>query len=130
MGLDIRLPIGLMFAILGAILTVFGLVGDKAMYGRSLGININLGWGIVMLVFGVVMFILGRRGTAAMRSAEQSAEGRLIEEIEHATGEEREKERQVTRRGRGAGEPRPSRARENELQRLPLRSSAPSCHLS
>ena len=91
MGLDIRLPIGLMFAILGAILTVFGLVGDKAMYARSLGININLGWGIVMLIFGLVMFLLGRRGTAAMRSAQVSAEGRLIEEIEHETGEERER---------------------------------------
>jgi hypothetical protein len=91
MGLDIRLPIGLMFAILGAILIVFGLVGDKAMYARSLGINVNLSWGIVMFIFGVVMLVLGRRGTSAMRSAEQSAEGRLIEEIEHETGEERER---------------------------------------
>lgn len=91
MGLDIRLPIGLMFAILGAILIVYGLIGDKAMYGRSLGINVNLSWGVVMLIFGVIMFILGRRGTSAMRSAQQSAEGRLIEEIEHETGEERER---------------------------------------
>lgn len=30
MGLDIRLPIGLMFSILGVMLTGFGLVGDKA----------------------------------------------------------------------------------------------------
>jgi hypothetical protein len=92
MGLDIRLPIGLMFAILGALLIFYGLVGDKAIYDRySLGININLGWGVVMLIFGVMMFLLGRRGTSAMRSAEQSAEGRLIEEIEHETGEERER---------------------------------------
>lgn len=92
MGLDIRLPIGLMFAILGALLTVYGLVADKAMYDKhSLGININLWWGIVMLVFGLVMFILGRRGSAAMRSAERSAEGRLIEELEHETGKEHER---------------------------------------
>ncbi len=92
MGLDIRLPIGLMFAILGALLILYGLVGDKAIYDRySLGININLGWGVVMLIFGVLMFLLGRRGTSAMRSAQQSAEGRLIEEIEHETGEERER---------------------------------------
>ena len=92
MGLDIRLPIGLMFALMGVLLTVYGLIGNKAIYDRySLGININLGWGIIMLIFGRVMFFLGRRGTAAMRSAEQSAEGRLIEEIEHATGEERER---------------------------------------
>ena len=92
MGLDIRLPIGLMFAILGALLMVYGLVSDKAIYDRfSLGVNINLAWGVVLLVFGIIMFIFGRRGTSAMRSAQQSAEGRLIEEIEHETGEERER---------------------------------------
>lgn len=62
MGLDIRLPIGLMFSILGLLLTGFGLVGDKAIYQRALNINVNLWWGLVMLVFGVVMLILGRRG--------------------------------------------------------------------
>ena len=93
MGLDIRLPMGLMFALLGALLTIYGLVSDKAIYARSLGVNVNLQWGIVMFIFGVVMLILGRRGMSAMRSAEQSAEGRLIEEIEHSTGEERERRR-------------------------------------
>ena len=92
MGLDIRLPIGLMFAIFGVLLIFYGLVSDKAIYDRfSLGVNINVAWGVVMLVFGVIMFLFGRRGTSAMRSAEQSAEGRLIEEIEHETGEERER---------------------------------------
>jgi len=61
MGLDIRLPIGLMFTILGLLLTGYGLVGDKEIYARALGININLWWGIVMLVFGLVMLFLGRR---------------------------------------------------------------------
>ena len=92
MGLDIRLPIGLMFAILGALLILYGLISNKDIYDRfSLGVNINLWWGVVMLIFGVAMYIFGRRGTAAMRSAEQSAEGRLIEQIEHETGEERER---------------------------------------
>lgn len=63
MGLDIRLPIGLMFSILGVILTGFGLVGDKAIYQRSLGININLWWGIVLLVFGLVMLLMGKRAS-------------------------------------------------------------------
>jgi len=36
MGLDIRLPIGLMFTILGLLLTVFGLVSDGAIYQRLL----------------------------------------------------------------------------------------------
>jgi hypothetical protein len=69
MGLDIRLPIGLMFSILGILLTGFGLFGDKTIYQRALGINVNLWWGLVMLVFGLVMLLLGRRGTRATPAA-------------------------------------------------------------
>ena len=63
MQLDIRLPIGLMFSLLGAILAGYGLftASDKAAHERSLGININLWWGLAMLVFGMVMLFLGRR---------------------------------------------------------------------
>lgn len=89
MGLDIRLPIGLMFSILGLLLAGFGLLGDKAIYHRSLGMNVNLWWGMVMLTFGVVMFLLGRRGTASARPSDDSPEGRTIEEIEHRAGLER-----------------------------------------
>ena len=66
MKLDVRLPIGLMFSIFGALLTAFGAVSDKAIYERhSLGININLKWGLVLLAFGLIMlfFALRRRGT-------------------------------------------------------------------
>jgi len=92
MGLDVRLPIGLMFAILGALLVLYGFAtGGNEMYARhSLGININSWWGIVMLAFGVIMLLLGRRGTSAMHPAETSPEGRIIEEIEHRTGLEHE----------------------------------------
>jgi len=55
MKLDLRLPIGLMFTIFGVMLTLYGLVADPAIYARSLGININLWWGLVLLVFGLVM---------------------------------------------------------------------------
>jgi hypothetical protein len=61
MSLDIRMPIGLMFGIFGVILSVFGLVSDKAIYQRSLGININLGWGIVLLAFSALMLTLAYR---------------------------------------------------------------------
>ena len=91
MGLDIRLPIGLMFAIVGVLLAGFGLLGDQAIYARSLGINVNLWWGLVMLAFGLVMLALGRRGTSAMRPAATTEEGRLTEEIEHREGLERER---------------------------------------
>ena len=59
MGLDIRLPIGMMFSLIGALLAVSGFItrGDAAMYHRSLDININLWWGIALLVFGLLMLI-------------------------------------------------------------------------
>lgn len=65
MGLDIRVPIGLLFSILGGLLVLFGAVSNKAMYDKSLGININLWWGLVMLAFGVLMIWFGRRASAS-----------------------------------------------------------------
>ena len=61
MNLDLRLPIGLMFSFIGALLTVFGFLSDKTIYARSLGINVNLWWGLVLLAFGVVMLTLALR---------------------------------------------------------------------
>ena len=61
MGLDIRTPIGLMFSIFGIILTVYGLASSPASYARSLGININLVWGLALLAFGGGMLFLGTR---------------------------------------------------------------------
>lgn len=62
MNFDLRFPLGLIFSLFGAILTVFGLFSDSAIYQRSLGINLNLNWGLVMLAFGVIMFVLALRG--------------------------------------------------------------------
>ena len=61
MQLDVRLPMGLLFLTLGIILTIYGIVGDHAMYARSLGENINLRWGIIFAVFGVVVLFLAKR---------------------------------------------------------------------
>ncbi len=57
MGLDIRLPIGMMFSLLGAILFSYGWAtrADGALYQSSLGIDINLLWGAVLLLFGAAM---------------------------------------------------------------------------
>jgi hypothetical protein len=65
MGLDIRLPIGGLFSILGVLLAGYGLVSDRGIYVRSLGINVNLWWGVALLAFGVVMVVLGRRRSTA-----------------------------------------------------------------
>jgi hypothetical protein len=63
MGVDIKFPIGLMFTLVGILLTLYGIFtgGDAALYGRSLGININLWSGGFMLAFGLVMLILAFR---------------------------------------------------------------------
>jgi hypothetical protein len=63
MGLDIKIPIGLMFTILGLLLTIFGLAtgGNAELYSRSLDININLWTGLVMLVVGVLMLATAKR---------------------------------------------------------------------
>jgi hypothetical protein len=63
MNLDLRIPMGLMFTLVGLILSVYGLSTEgSAIYAKSLNINANLDWGVVLLVFGMVMFFLGRRG--------------------------------------------------------------------
>lgn len=60
MGLDIRWPIGLMFALIGALLAAFGACDSAG--SVSLGININLVWGAVLLVFGGLMLLGAIRG--------------------------------------------------------------------
>ncbi len=62
MGLDIKIPIGLMFSLFGVILTIQGLVtnGDVEMYEKSLGHNVNLWSGLFMLAFGAFMLIASR----------------------------------------------------------------------
>ncbi len=68
MDLDLRVPVGLLFVTIGLIMGIFGLVSDPALYHKSLGINVNLYWGIVELIFGSLMvaFGLSRRKLAAV----------------------------------------------------------------
>jgi hypothetical protein len=74
MGLDLRWPIGLMFSIIGTLLVVYGLItnSNAEVYARSLGLNINLYWGLLLLVFGASMLIMAwRGGQKAARQASQ-----------------------------------------------------------
>ncbi len=62
MGLDIRIPLGLIFTITGGMMTVWGIITrHSAIYIRSMGVNMNLWWGLIMFIFGVIMFAVGRR---------------------------------------------------------------------
>ena len=60
---DIRIPIGLMFTIIGVIISIMGLVtlSDTGMYQKSLGVNVNLFMGALMLVFGLIMLFFALR---------------------------------------------------------------------
>lgn len=49
---DLKIPLGSLLSAYGVILLLYGLFGAQDVYGKSLGININLVWGLVMLVVG------------------------------------------------------------------------------
>jgi hypothetical protein len=61
MSFDLRLPIGLLFAVFGAILALDGLVAHRLV----LDINVNLWWGVVLIVFGGAMLGLAARAKNA-----------------------------------------------------------------
>jgi hypothetical protein len=50
--LDLKVPVGGLFSAIGIVLTVYGLISKKEIYERSLGINVNLIWGVVLFLFG------------------------------------------------------------------------------
>jgi hypothetical protein len=61
MKLDVRVPAGLMLTTIGVLLAGYGAISDRAIYVRSLGINVNLIWGSVLLVAGAAMLLLSAR---------------------------------------------------------------------
>lgn len=62
MTLDIRLPLGLLFTLIGALLVVYGITHGPASIAG--GLNVNLDWGTVLIVFGASMLLLAYRRTA------------------------------------------------------------------
>jgi hypothetical protein len=73
MSIDLRIPMGMMFTMTGVILFAFGLStrDNTVLYVRSLGIDVNLWWGLVLLVFGIAMLIFGRRSQMRMMREEE-----------------------------------------------------------
>lgn len=61
MRFDLRLPIGILFSFFGVLLAGLGLFTPDSVYEKSLGINVNLRWGLVLLLFGVAMLALSLR---------------------------------------------------------------------
>jgi len=94
-GLDIRIPIGGLFVVLGLVLAGYGVAtnADAEQYARSMSVNINLWWGLVMLVFGALLLLLARgsRRDASAHPAGETPGGRETEDREHRLGLERER---------------------------------------
>lgn len=68
MFFDPRISMGMLFTLIGTILTAFGLStrSNADVYAKSMGIDANLWWGLVLLTFGIVILMLGRRGQAKL----------------------------------------------------------------
>ena len=58
---DLRLPLGWLFVILGALVVCAGFGAQVTSEGMSLGWNIDFVWGAFMIGFGVVCLWLARR---------------------------------------------------------------------
>ena len=59
--LDVRVPIGALFTVLGVLLTAYGALEPPAVKSAfTKGGQINMWWGLVMLVFGVFMLLIAR----------------------------------------------------------------------
>ncbi len=50
--LDLKLPIGWLLSAYGLLLTAYGLLAKKGTHAISLGLNVNLIWGILTLAIG------------------------------------------------------------------------------
>jgi hypothetical protein len=96
--MDIRVPVGSLFFIYGALLVAYGLVGgdleprhmlfviDGTRPGHLAGLNVNVATGTAMLLFGGTFLYLSRRGGSKIRPAMSSPQGRATEEREKRTG--------------------------------------------
>lgn len=72
MNYDARISIGMLFTLTGTILGAFGLATrhNAPVYAKSLGIDVNLWWGLVLLLFGVAVLFMGRRAQMQIEKTE------------------------------------------------------------
>lgn len=62
MNLDVRVPMGWLFLILGIILFAYGFIADPAIYVKhSLGQNVNLLWGSIFALFGAITLWIAQK---------------------------------------------------------------------
>lgn len=82
MHLDVRLPIGVLFGLIGIVVAVYGAMMLDNPATRPTGVPIDVVWGIVMLAFGVAMLALAARASRRIREGgSESNQGSI-----HSTG--------------------------------------------
>ena len=74
MKMDLRLPLGALFGVLGLLICAYGYVSPPEVYRKSLGINVDLWWGGVLVLFGLSMLALARRASRRARRSPQQGE--------------------------------------------------------
>jgi hypothetical protein len=79
MKLDVRIPLGMLFTLMGTILAAYGMAtrNNADFYAKSFDIDLNLWWGLVLLAFGITMLMLGRSGQMKMEKAGNKPPQRL-----------------------------------------------------
>ena len=65
MGIDLRMPLGALFGVLGLLLTLYGAATRGQPGTEPTGVPINLIWGVVLFAFGLWMLLLARRARQA-----------------------------------------------------------------
>ena len=76
--MDIRIPIGLLFSVVGALIAGWGQFGGEtaklpAALGSDMGaINMNLWWGLVLLAFGLLMLGIAACASCKAKKAASS----------------------------------------------------------
>jgi len=73
--LDVRMPIGVFFVLVGGLLAIYGAVTLHDPGASPTGVPIDLVWGGVLLAFGVVMVLLALR---ARRRAQPPGAGNRL----------------------------------------------------
>jgi hypothetical protein len=63
-GIDLRVPLGSLFSVVGVLLTAYGIATLGQPGTMPTGVSINVVWGVVLLAFGVGMLLLARRARA------------------------------------------------------------------
>ncbi|MDR3726919.1 MAG: hypothetical protein P4K86_07765 [Terracidiphilus sp.] len=71
MNFDVRIAVGWMFLLIGLLLGFFGYASkdNPALWVPSLGIDVDLWWGLVLAAFGLTMLALGKRAEKQAETA-------------------------------------------------------------